>query len=376
MRAKRSKSAALDELLIEAALTQQALIRLRERMDRLEQSMQELIFFIIAIVTGLGILTWSADRFVTGASGLAGSFGVSPMIIGLTIVAFGTSTPEILVSAMAAWQGNSGMAIGNAIGSNIANMALVLGVMALISPLTVQSQTLSREFPLMLLVMLAALALIWNGVLSRLDGLLLLAGMVVLVLWTIHLARSAPPNDPLQAEFTAEMPETASTGSILRLLLSGLVLLLISSQMLVWGAVGMAETFGVSDLMIGLTIVAIGTSLPELAATVAAVRKGEHDMAVGAIVGSNLFNILAVLGITGVVSPGGFNAAVLTRDFPLMIGLAIALYIMARGLHNSGSGNINRMEGGLLLTIFVVYQLWIFLDAAPALTACFWPIPC
>lgn len=331
--------------------------------------MQEIFLFGFTIVTGLVLLTWSADRFVTGASGLAHSFGIAPLIIGLTIVAFGTSAPEMLVSAIAAWQGNSGIAIGNAVGSNITNMALVLGVAALIAPLSVRSQTLNREFPLMVVVMLAALALLWDGVLSRVDGFILLAGMVALVFWTIYLARSAPPDDPLEVDFTAAMPKTVSTGDTWWLLLSGLVLLLISSQMLVWGAVGMAESFGVSDLVIGLTIVAIGTSLPELAATVAAVRKGEHDMAVGAIVGSNLFNILAVLGIAGAVGPGGFDAAVLTRDFPLMIGLAIALYLMARGLRNSGSGNIIRVEGGLLLVVFVGYQLWIFLDAAPALAS-------
>ena len=174
--------------------------------------MQETVLFVIAIIVGLGVLAWSADRFVTGASGLARRFGVSPLIIGLTIVAFGTSAPEMLISAMAAAQGNSGIAIGNAVGSNIANMALVLGVTALLVPLTVQSQTLNREFPLMLLVMLAALALLWNGILSRLDGLALLAGMVALVLWTIHLARSAPPDDPLEAEFAAEMPAAMPAG--------------------------------------------------------------------------------------------------------------------------------------------------------------------
>ncbi len=168
--------------------------------------MQQIVLFIIAIIAGLGVMGWSADRFVSGASGLARSFDVSPMIIGLTIVAFGTSAPEMLVSAMAAWQGNSGIGIGNAVGSNIANIALVLGVAALITPLRVRSQTLNREFPLMLLVMLAALLLIWDGVLSRLDGLLLLAGMTMLVFWTIHLARSACPDDPLEAEFAAEMP--------------------------------------------------------------------------------------------------------------------------------------------------------------------------
>ncbi len=331
--------------------------------------MQDIILFSFAIIIGLIILTWSADRFVNGASGLAHNFGVTPMIIGLTIVAFGTSAPEMMVSAMAAWQGNSGLAIGNAIGSNITNMALVLGVAALIMPLSVHSKTLSREFPLMLLVMLAALALLYNGILSRLDGLILLTGMVMMILWSIHLARSAPADDPLEGEFNAEMPETTSTGNTWWLLLSGLTLLLISSQMLVWGAVGIAETFGISDLVIGLTIVAIGTSLPELAATVAAVRKGEHDMAVGGIVGSNLFNILAVLGIAGVIDPGSFDAAVLSRDFPLMIALAIALYLMARGLRNTGSGNINRIEGGILLAIFITYQTWIFIDSASVLVS-------
>jgi cation:H+ antiporter len=328
--------------------------------------MQEISLFVLAVIIGLVILTWSADRFVDGASNLAASFGVSPMIIGLTIVAFGTSAPEMLVSAMAAWQGNSGLAIGNAIGSNITNMTLVLGVAALIVPLTVRSQTLNREFPLMLVVMLAALVLLWNGILSRLDGLLLLTGMVILVLWSIHLARSAAPNDPLKAKIDAQAVEAQSPGSSWWPLLSGLLLLLVSSQALVWGAVGLAQMFGVSDLVIGLTIVAIGTSLPELAATVVAVRKGEHDMAVGGIVGSNLFNILAVLGIAAVIDPGVFDTAVLTRDFPLMIGLSVALYLMARGLRHYGTGNINRLEGALLLSIFIAYQLWIFLDAAPA----------
>jgi len=327
--------------------------------------MQEITFFIIAILAGLGMLTWSADRFVAGASGLAQSLGISPLIIGLTIVAFGTSAPEILVSAMAAWLGNTGIAIGNAVGSNIANMGLVLGVSALIVPLTVQSQTLNREYPLMLLVMLAALALLWDGTLSRLDGSLLSAGMITLLFWTIHLARSAPADDPLAAECIEDLPEAVSPGKAWWLLLSGLILLLVSSRLLVWGAVGMAQSFGVSDLVIGLTIVAIGTSLPELAASVSAVRKGEHDLAIGNVVGSNLFNILAVLGIAGIVGPGGFDAAVLTRDFPLMIALAIALYFMARGPRKSGVGHVNRWEGSLLLAVFAGYQLWIFLNAMP-----------
>jgi len=329
--------------------------------------MQDITLFTLATIVGLIILTWSADRFVDGASGLANNFGISPMIIGLTIVAFGTSAPEIMVSAMAAWQGNSGLAIGNAIGSNITNMALVLGVAALIVPLSVKSKTLSREFPLMLVVMLIALALLYNGVLSRLNGITLLTGMVMMILWNIHLARSAPVDDPLEGGFNAKLPEAISTGSTWWLFVSGLIALLVSSQMLVWGAVGIAAAFGISDLIIGLTIVAIGTSLPELGATVRAVRKGEHDMAVGGIVGSNLFNILGVLGIAAVIDPGNFDSAVLTRDFPLMIALAVALYLMARGLRNTGSGNISRVEGGILLAIFIAYQTWIFIDTAPAL---------
>ena len=323
--------------------------------------MQEMVLFGIAIVVGLVILTWSAGRFVDGASGLARHFGVSPLIIGLTIVAFGTSAPEMLVSATAAWQGNSGLAIGNAVGSNIVNMTLVLGVSALIIPLKIQSQTLNREFPLTLVVMLFALALIWNGVLSRIDGLLLVAAMVAVVFWTLHLARAAPSDDPLATDFAVEMPETVPASRTWWLVLSGLILLLISSRLLVWGAVGTAQSFGVSDLVIGLTIVAVGTSLPELAASVTAARKGEHDIAVGNVVGSSLFNILAVLGISGIVGPGPFDTVVLTRDYPLMVGLAIALYLLARGIRKSGHGTIQRWAGGLLLAVFVIYQAWLFL---------------
>ena len=323
--------------------------------------MQQIILHIIAIIVGLSLLGWSTNRFVNGASGLARSFDVSPMIIGLTIVAFGTSTPEMLVSAIAALQGNSGMAIGTAVGSNITNMALVLAVAALITPLTVHSQTLNREFRLMLLVMLVALVLIWDGVLSRFDGLLLLAGMVMLVFWTIHLSRNAPTDDPLEEEFTTEIPDV-SIGNIWWRLFSGLVFLIICSRLLVWGAAGIAHTFGVSDLIIGLTIVAVGSSLPELAASVVAARKGEYDIVIGNVVGSNMFNILAALGITGAIGPGRFDELVLTRDFPLMLGLSVALYFMARGARNSKYGRIRRWEGGLLLSVFISYQIWLFIS--------------
>ncbi|HIE55798.1 MAG TPA: calcium/sodium antiporter [Chromatiaceae bacterium] len=328
-----------------------------------------MLVFLAAVITGLALLTWSADRFVAGAAGLARALGISTLIIGLTVVAFGTSAPEMLVSVMAAWQGNSGIAIGNAIGSNIANMALVLGITAIIAPLAVHSKTLNREFPLMLGIMLAVMAMLWNGQLTRLNGVMLLAGMATLLLWTIHLARTSPADDPLIAEYEKEIPEAMPKGRAWWLLLGGLVLLLISSRMLVWGAVGIAREFGVSDLVIGLTIVAVGTSLPELAASVMAARKGEDDIAVGNIVGSNLFNILAVLGIAGTIGPGGFDPLLLVRDFPLMVALAVALYLMARGFHRTGHGVIQRWAGLVLVSVFIAYQAGLFFDAAQGAVA-------
>ncbi len=322
--------------------------------------------FFAAVVAGLAVLTWSADRFVEGAAGLARAMGVSPLIIGLTIVAFGTSAPEMLVSAVAALEGNSGIAIGNAIGSNIANMALVLGVTALIAPLSVHSSTLNREFPLMLAAMAGVFALLWNGTLGRVDGILLLAAMAGLVLWTIHLARTTSADDPLVAEYGEEIPEAMPPARAWLLLVTGLLLLLVSSKVLVWGAVGIARAFGVSDLVIGLTIIAIGTSLPELAASVMAARKGEDDIAVGNVVGSNLFNILAVLGIAGAIGPGPVDSMVLVRDFPLMLGLAVVLYFMARGLRREGGGTIERWAGLVLVSTYAAYQFGLFHSVSAA----------
>ena len=323
--------------------------------------MQQSFLAIIAVISGLGFLAWSTNRFIEGASGLARGFNVSPMIIGLTIVAFGTSAPEMLISAIAALQGNSGIGIGTAIGSNITNMALVVGVTALITPLTVHSQTLSREFPVMLLVMLVALIMIWDNVLSRFDGLLLLSGMVILIFWTIYLSHRAPAGDPLEAEFNTRLSNVVSTSSAWWELISGLILLLVCSRLIVWGATSIAYTFGISDLVVGLTIIAVGSSLPELAASVTAACKGEDDIAIGSIVGSNLFNILAALGITSAIDPGKFDTLVLTRDYPLMLGLSVIFYYMARGFGKSEYGTIQRWEGGLLFFVFISYQIWIFI---------------
>ena len=320
--------------------------------------MEQLIYYSGAVIIGLALLAWSSDRFVDGASGVAQSLGISPLVIGLTIVAFSTSAPEMLVSALSAWQGNNGIAIGNAVGSNIANMTLVLGVSALIVPLAVGPQTLHRETPILILAMLFALAILaWDSVLSRLDGLLLMSAMVFVIWLTIYLARKERGNKrkSINPEQTVATREKVSA-RVIWLLVSGSIVLLASAKLLVWGAVGVAQVFGVSDLIIGLTIVAVGTSLPELAASISAIKKGEHDMAVGNVIGSGLFNILAVLGIVGIVGPNTFNGEVIVRDYPLMLALVVIFYLFTRRCSGNQSFVIKRWVGGGLLALFFIYQ--------------------
>lgn len=326
--------------------------------------MEQMIFYSGAIIVGLVLLAWSSDRFVDGATGVARELGISPLVIGLTIVAFSTSAPEMLVSALSAWQGNNGIAIGNAVGSNIANMTLVLGVSALIMPLTVGPQTLHRETPFLLLGMTFALViLLWDDVLSRFDGALLMAAMILVMWLTIYLARRQVGNEQALVD-TSDLSEQDTSKKRLWLLASGLLVLLGSAKILVWGAVGIAQTFGISDLVIGLTVVAVGTSLPELAASIAAIKKGEHDIAVGNVIGSSLFNILAVLGIVGLVGPNAFDSAVVIRDYPLMIGLVIVFYLVTRRTPKHQSFIIQRWVGGALLALFIAYQGFILLGGS------------
>jgi len=316
---------------------------------------------LLAIVGGFVLLTWSADRFVVGASALAYNLKVSPLIIGLTIVGLGTSAPEMLVSALAAWQGNPGLAVGNALGSNIINTGLILGLTAMIIPLDVHSSILKRELPVLLLVMLAALLLLIDGTLGRLDGTLLLSGMVIMLTWMIRLGRASQTTaDTMSAEFADEIPTTLSMGRAVFWLIIGGLLLLGSSRLLLWGALSIAHEMGVSDLLIGLTIVALGTSLPELAATVMSAIKKEHDIALGNVIGSNIFNLLAVLGLPGLINPGKIDTEVLTRDYPVMIGLTLALFVMAYGIR--GPGRINRIEGTMLLLGFCAYQTLLYFN--------------
>ena len=318
-----------------------------------------------AILVGFVVLIWGADRFVIGAAALARNLCVSPLLIGLTVVGLGTSAPEILVSIMAAMQGNPALAVGNAVGSNIANIGLILGVSALIAPLSVKSHVLWREYPLLAGVSLAAYFMLADGQLGRLDGLLMLAGLVGAMIWIVHLGRQRIAVAPLEDKFTEEIPADMSTGTALAWTILGLLLLIASSRLLVWGAITIATALGVRGLVNGLTIIAIGTSLPELAASVVATLRGEDDLAVGNVIGSNLFNMLAVLSVPGLIAPAAVDTSVLSRDMPLMLVLTAALFFMGRGKRNHGI--INRLEGGLLLTVFLAYQTWLYLSSQPTL---------
>jgi cation:H+ antiporter len=315
----------------------------------------------LAIAGGFVLLTWSADRFVAGASALAFNLNVSPLIIGLTIVGLGTSAPEILVSAVASWQGNTGLAIGNAIGSNITNSTLILGITALILPLSVHSSILRRELPILILVMTVALLLLLDGTLGRLDGAVLVTGMGVMLLWMTRTARAEQSQiDPMKEEFADEIPTDLSMAAATFWLVTGSILLLASSRILVWGAVSVAHEFGVSDLVIGLTIVALGTSLPELAASVMSAIRNEHDIAIGNVIGSNIFNLLAVLGLPGLINPSVLDSEVLSRDYPIMFVLTLLLFIMAYGFR--GPGRINRLEGAIMVSAYAAYQTLLYFN--------------
>jgi cation:H+ antiporter len=314
---------------------------------------------LLAVAAGFLLLTWSADRFVVGSASVAYNLNVSPLIIGLTIVSLGTSAPEMLVSAMAAWQGNSGLSVGNAIGSNIINIALVLGLTALIAPLDIHSSILRRELPVLIVIMSLTWLLLTDLDLGRLDGSLLLGGMVLMLIWLTRLGiKSKGALDPMDTEFTEEIKTGMPMWQALIWLIIGAVFLLVSSRLLVWGAVAIAQELGISDLVIGLTIVALGTSLPELAASVMGALKGEHDIAIGNIIGSNIFNLLAVLGLPGVIRPGAIDAAAMGRDFPVMFILTLVLFVMAYGFR--GPGRINRVEGATLLTAYIGYQTLLY----------------
>ena len=308
---------------------------------------------LAALVLGLVLLVWSADRFVEGAAATAYHLGMPPLLIGMVVVGFGTSAPEMVVSALSASQGNPGIALGNAYGSNITNIALILGVTAVISPIMVHSQVLRKELPLLLAVTALAALQVSDGEVSRLDAWLMLALFAGLMTWTIRQGLKQKA-DMLGTEMKQELAShDMPLARAVIWLVVGLLCLVLSSKMLVWGAVEIARSLGVSDLLIGLTIVAMGTSLPELAAAIVAARRGEHDIALGNVLGSNLFNTLAVVGIAGAIHPMAVGPEVLSRDLMVMAGLTLALCVFGYGFHDRG--RINRYEGAVLLAGYVGY---------------------
>lgn len=316
-----------------------------------------MLLYSLAVVLGLILLVWSADRFVDGASMVAKHYGVSPLLIGMIIIGFGTSAPEMVVSAISSYQGNPGIALGNAYGSNITNIALILGITSVLKPISVHSQIIRKELPILLGITLVSIALIYDLSISRMDALIMLLVFGALMFWTIRTGLTSN-KDALEEEFEAELKgQEISIQRAFFSLVFGFVILLVSSRGLVWGAVGLASMFGVSDIIIGLTVVAVGTSLPELASSVAAARKGESDIAIGNVLGSNFFNTLAVVGISGSIQPLSFSKEILYRDVSVMSGLTLSLFVFCYGW--KGEGKITRLEGAILLCCYIGYTTYL-----------------
>lgn len=312
-----------------------------------------MLIALAGLVVGLVLLTWSADKFIDGAAHVAQLLGMSPLLVGILIVGFGTSAPEMLVSAIAAWQGEPDLALGNAIGSNIANIGLILGLTLILAPITIHSSVVRKEIPLLLLATGLGVAVLLNGHLGRLDGAVLMAALLAYIGFGIWQSMRTP-EDVLAAELDEELTAPQSAGQAWMGLLIGLLVLLASSRLLVWSASEIARALGVGELVIGLTIVALGTSLPELAASIASIRKNQHDLAVGNVIGSNVFNILGVVGIAGLIYPDQLAQQVLSRDCLVMGLLTLALAVLCwRG---SRKGGLARWQGGLLVAAYFAYN--------------------
>lgn len=299
---------------------------------------------------GFVVLVWAADRFVLGAAGAARNFGVSTLVIGLTIVGFGTSAPELLVSGIAAMTDSSPLCVGNAIGSNITNITLVLGAAALVAPMAVVGSVLRRELPVLIACMLLATGLMLDGHLGVIDGWVLAAGLLVMMGWIVWIGMKSENPD----EAAEEIPEDMSTAVAVVWIVVGLALLLGSSRMLVWGASELARMMGVGELVIGLSVVALGTSLPELAASVMAARRGEHELAVGNVIGSNMFNTLGVLALPGIIAPHTVDPMVLRRDLPVMFGVTFVFFLMTRFFLKPS--HVSRIEGAVLALLWCGYM--------------------
>lgn len=305
----------------------------------------------LAVIAGLIILVWSADRFVLGAAASARNFGMSPLLIGMTIVSLGTSAPEIFVSATASLAGSGTLAIGNALGSNIANVGLVLGITALIAPLPIQSKMMRKEIPILLLVTVIAGLVIQDLNINMLDAIIMLICLAITLFWLFN--ESSDQEIGGLDEEEAEAINSMSTAKSMMWLAIGLIALMFSAKILVWGAVEIARSYGISELVIGLTIIAIGTSLPELAASVTSALKGHHDIAIGNVVGSNIFNLLAVMPIPGLVATTEIAPEVLWRDYGSMLGLTVLLIGFIYAFRRKG--RIGRGAGSVLLLGYFSY---------------------
>ena len=313
---------------------------------------------VIAMVAGFALLIWSADRFVLGAASTARHMGLPPLLIGMVVVGFGTSMPELIVSSMAAMGGTPDLALGNGWGSNIANIALILGVASLIRPVIVGSRILNAQLPQLTIVTLLAVGLVVDGNLALWESLLLLLFFVALMTWTIRKGLNAEPDT-----FGVQMESDLKTKPLMRReaiiwTVIGLLILIGSSRILVWGAISLARGLGVSELVIGLSIVALGTSLPELAAALAAARRGENDIVLGNVIGSNLFNTLAVVGLAGTIHPFRMGSEVIWRDGSVMLCLTFSLFVFGHGWRGR-TGRINRWEGALLIMVYMAYMAWL-----------------
>ena len=323
-----------------------------------------MLLSVVAVLVGLSFLVWSADKFVDGAVGVAKFMGMSTLLIGMVVVGFGTSAPEMVVSALSAAQHNPELALGNAYGSNIANIALILGFTAVVRPVVVKNIALKRDLPVLMVVTAFSIFLVSNLSVTRMDGVIMLAvfalAMGINVVSEMHQKKSL-------AAVEEEASAPVSLWKSLFWLLFGLAFLVASSRLLVWGAVEIARTLGVSDLLIGLTIVAVGTSLPELASSIAAARKGEDDLAFGNIVGSNLFNTLLIVGIAAVIDPmEKVSSSILYRDMPLMSVLTVLLFVFGlpvRKVDGVRRGRINRIEGAVFVVLYISYLVYLVLEA-------------
>ena len=315
---------------------------------------------IAEVIIGLMLLIWGADRFVHGAAAIARNLGVAPLMIGLTIVAFATSAPEILVSIVAALRDEPDLAVGNALGSNIANIGLVLGTTALIRPIELKSATLRREMPALLAVSLLTVALFLDSVLTRVDGFVLLIALIIVIIWLVRLGLRSSASDPMQADFEAEIPKDMKTGRAAIWLVVGLGSLLVGADLLVDGAIDIARAAGVSEVVIGVTLVALATSLPELAVSAVSALRGEYGLAIGNIVGSNIFNLLAVIGVAAAIQPATMPPSVLSLHIFVMVAFTLVLFAMT--YEYDGRGAISRFEGFMLVVAYLAFSTYVVLQ--------------